>query len=500
MSMDVQVRNSSLKKLSLFWGLLLGLGLTIFEQVASAQTTEARLVGIVRDFRSTHPDFAQDFGVGYGHVAGNVNLTQSSRGKPLLSGGGFFVNSQWRNQTAFPIAPHLFASASSAVQLVTGPTLNGNPTFDTYNSLIGPYDTTTNSGPSPLVQTGSAMPVIAIPAGLPPLGPDVTYTGNGSSTLSTDIHCNDFRIQNNHTLTISGNVIIFCEQDFRINNYGELIIPVGSSLTVYARDDIEFTNNVNVNMTPPGHTRLTIYNLGTDEVRLWNRAFIYATIISPFAQFHGTNNTEFYGSITAQTIQLDNSAGLHLDMPASITACGTTLNDTAGLSGGPANANVTSSSSFDDWFNDALGTNLSMSYSITLVLNNNGVYEFMDNAFYPIDDALFGNEGYLHNGNFTFETNFSFIYNACNSQFFEVSGADDVYLFINGSLVIDLGGVLNAQQQTVDFDRLGLTDGNTYQARFFYANRHSTGADLNLRTNVEMIMPTITPIASAAYD
>lgn len=499
MPMEVQARPGNLKAIFIS-SLLLGFGFGFFSKADAAPPSEIRLPGTVRDFQGTHPDFGQDFGVGYGHVAGNVALTQSSLGKPVLSGNGFFVNTQWRDQSANPIAPHLFAGASETVQLVTAPTLNGNPTFDTYNSLLGPYDSSTNVGPTPQVQTGSTMPTIELPTGLPPLINEANFSGNGSTTLSADIHCNNFRIQNDHTVTISGDVTVFCEEDFKINNYGELIIPEGSSLTVYARDDIEFTNNVDVNMTDPDHTRLTIYNLGTEEVRLWNRAFIYAQIISPFAQFHGTNNTDFYGTIMAQTIQLDNSAGLHLDLPAPMTACGTMINDTAGSSGGPSAANVTSSATFDEWFTDVLGTNLSINHSITFTLNDSGVYEYSDNSFYPIDDQLFGNENDIHNGNFTYAANFSFVYQGCGSQFFEISGTDDVYLFIDGRLVIDLGGVLNGQMQILDFDRLGLTDDETYQARFFYANRHSTDSELNLRTNVEMIMPTITQIASAAFD
>ena len=246
--------------------------------------------------------------------------------------------------------------------------------------------------------------------------------------------------------------------------------------------------------------RLVIYNMGLSEVLFHNYAAVYAQVFSPFAQVHAKNDVDFYGTIEALTIQLDNIAGLHLDQPGTMSVCGTAINDTAGSSGGLSSANITSSSTFDEWFTDVLGTNLSVNHSITLTLNENGIYEYLDNAFYPVDDRLFGNEGGPHNGNFTFEANFSFVYEGCGSQFFEVSGADDVYLFIDGRLVIDLGGVLNGQQQIIEFDRLGLSDGNTYQARFFYANRHTTGAEMNLRTNVEIIMPTITPVVSAAFD
>lgn len=498
MSKDAHVRIKCFKSIPAC-GLILGLGFVFSQSANAAPQATAYMVGTVRDFTSSHPDFGQDTGIGYGHVAGNVGLAQSASGKPLLAGVGYLVNTQWRDRSASAIAPHLYSNGAGMLQLVMTPNLSGHPTFDTYDSADGPYGGA-NVGSTPGVQTGATMPTITVPTGLPPLIDEAVYSGNGNSTIAADIHCNKFEIKNNHTVTISGDVTIMCEQDFLVNNHGSIIIPDGSSLTVYARDKIEFTNNVDINLSSPDHSKLVIYNLGFREVRLWNHASIYAEIISPFAQFHGTNNTDFYGTIEALTIQLDNSAGLHLDLAGSVDACNTLLSDTAGSAGSASTANVTSSTTFNEWFTEVLGTNLALNHSITLTRNASGVYEYIDNSFYPINDRLFGNEGAPNNGNFTFEATFSFVYASCGSQFFEVSGADDMYLFIDGQLVIDLGGLLHGQSQKIEFDRLGLINGNTYQLRFFYANRHTYSSEMNLRTNVEIDMPTITQVASGSYD
>ena len=89
MPLKVQVRPASLKT-TFIGSLLLGFGFGFFQMANAAPPAEARLLGTVRDFQGTHPDFGQDFGIGYGHVAGNVALTQSSRGKPMLSAGNGF--------------------------------------------------------------------------------------------------------------------------------------------------------------------------------------------------------------------------------------------------------------------------------------------------------------------------------------------------------------------------------------------------------------------------
>lgn len=172
---------------------------------------------------------------------------------------------------------------------------------------------------------------------------------------------------------------------------------------------------------------------------------------------------------------------------------------------------VNSAETMASWFEDVPGVNLGRSLDLVLVREgDSNVYVFDDKdddtysglgGFFPLNGELYGNSsGNDKNFHFTFELETEFVYEQGAGLNFTFTGDDDVWVFIDEKLVIDLGGVHGAVSQTIDLDRLSwLEDGRTYQLKFFFAERHRTQSNFRIETTLKLRSINL-PTSAGLYD
>lgn len=206
----------------------------------------------------------------------------------------------------------------------------------------------------------------------------------------------------------------------------------------------------------------------------------------------------------ARDLKMGTTPGGHPDFetaPSTQTPITGIVESTLGTDGKPVYANPSSTivtnaglhgqTYFDQWYHDTTGVN--MTYIVALKLGTlNGIPTFAasknnggglpDSSFFPLDGAGFGNQGENHNFSFTTEIHTSFTYNG--GETFTFKGDDDVWVFINKQLVIDLGGRHAQLQGSVQLDTLGLTKGQVYDLAVFHAERHTTESNFQIQTTL----------------
>jgi len=159
----------------------------------------------------------------------------------------------------------------------------------------------------------------------------------------------------------------------------------------------------------------------------------------------------------------------------------------------PWKQQTTSKEAFDQWYRAT--DNVNKPYVVYFLFQPNGnIVTFDSKYFFPADGAgwnslAYANDFKQHNFGFTTELHTKFQYNG--GETFRFSGDDDLWVFINGKLAMDLGGLHPPAANTINLDSaagtLGIAKGNVYTLELFHAERHTTASNFRVDSTLTFV-------------
>ena len=152
---------------------------------------------------------------------------------------------------------------------------------------------------------------------------DLQLINNQTYTFTTgEYRLNKLEVEDNAVLTISGHVTLYVEDRINFKEFGTLDILAGGSLTMYAADEFVAEDDARINQNGKPRDFVILGTAGFDKIQLKDDVLMKGAVYTPGADAQMDKNTELFGSIIADKVNLQDDAKLHYDEALGIGGAG----------------------------------------------------------------------------------------------------------------------------------------------------------------------------------
>lgn len=252
-------------------------------------------------------------------------------GRVEVAAGGTFNSDGFKSSEGVydPINKHVFPDGSVMMYANATGNLGSNGNISTTgNSMVmgnvtpGPGGSLTGGGnifgsttPAPAAQPLKpvvyAVPKTAISTAW--VSGDFDLAG-GALGAPVEYHASALNPSGKGTMTIKGDVTLYIDGDFAMNNQQALVIEAGGKLTIKqgpGANDIHINGQAMAGVAKAENFQ--IYSASTGDIRFNGGSTVYAAVYAPDATFTNNGGNEFFGALVANTMKLTGTASFHYD-------------------------------------------------------------------------------------------------------------------------------------------------------------------------------------------